>query len=306
MMNLRRRTGIGLCAVAVSALVLGGCANSEQSATRSTTSKSAKSSASASASAMAMSSESKSSNTNTPVTFSDAYIRAVPDGADMTAIFGTLKNTTDKEITITGFSSNADAGSFELHEVVDGQMQQKEGGFVIPANGTLKLEPGHEHFMLMGLKKPIKAGEKFSVKAELSDGTSIDLGEIAGREVAAGAENYGGAGGEGNAHGAAGNTEHNHSGSGDSNGGTKTDTQSQGNGAMGAMKTPDSSNGNGGSGDSNGAGAGANGGSGDGGNGGNGGDGGKHGGKHHDHGDHKHGEGAGAGNGGEKSVGIRG
>lgn len=225
---------------------------------------------------MAMSSESKSSNTNTPVTFSDAYIRAVPDGADMTAIFGTLKNTTDKEITITGFSSNADAGSFELHEVVDGQMRQKEGGFVIPANGTLKLEPGHEHFMLMGLKTPIKAGEKFSVKAELSDGTSIDLGEIAGREVAAGAENYGGAGGEGNAHGAAGNTEHNHSDSGDSNG-------------AGA-----------------GAGAGANGGSGNG-NGGNGGDNaGKHGGKHHDHGAHKNGEGDGAGNGGDKSVGIRG
>ena len=193
-MNLRRRIGTGICILAVSALALSGCANSERAATKSTRSAKASASASASAAAAAASTSETSSNSDTPIAFTSAYVRAADEGSDMTAIFGTLKNTTDKDITITGFSSSADAESFELHEVVDGQMRPKEGGFVIPANGTLKLEPGHEHFMLMGLKSPVKAGEKVSVKAELSDGTTIDLGEIPGRQVAAGAEDYSGSG----------------------------------------------------------------------------------------------------------------
>ena len=191
-MNLRRRIGTGICILAVSALALSGCANSERAATKSTRSAKASASASASAAAAAASTSGTSSNSDTPIAFTSAYVRAADEGSDTTAIFGTLKNTTDKDITITGFSSSADAESFELHEVVDGQMRQKEGGFVIPANGTLKLEPGHEHFMLVGLKSPVKAGEKVSVKAELSDGTTIDLGEIPGRQVAAGAEDYSG------------------------------------------------------------------------------------------------------------------
>ena len=191
-MNLRRRIGTGICILAVSALALSGCANSERAATKTTRSAKASASASASAAAAAASTSETSSNSDTPIAFTSAYVRAADEGSDMTAIFGTLKNTTDKDITITGFSSSADADSFELHEVVDGQMRQKEGGFVIPANGTLKLEPGHEHFMLVGLKSPVKAGEKVSVKAELSDGTTIDLGEIPGRQVAAGAEDYSG------------------------------------------------------------------------------------------------------------------
>ena len=191
-MNLRRRIGTGICILAVSALALSGCANSERAATKTTRSAKASASASASAAAAAASTSETSSNSDTPIAFTSAYVRAADEGSDTTAIFGTLKNTTDKDITITGFSSSADAESFELHEVVDGQMRPKEGGFVIPANGTLKLEPGHEHFMLVGLKSPVKAGEKVSVKAELSDGTTIDLGEIPGRQVAAGAEDYSG------------------------------------------------------------------------------------------------------------------
>ena len=208
-MNLRRRIGTGICILAVSALALSGCVNSERVATKSTRSAKASASASASAAAAAASTNKTSSNSDTPVAFTSAYVRAADEGSDTTAIFGTLKNTTDKDITITGFSSSADAEGFELHEVVDGQMRQKEGGFVIPANGTLKLEPGHEHFMLTGLKSPVKAGEKVSVKAELSDGTTIDLGEIPGRQVAAGAENYSGdsSNGQGQGSGIAGDTK---------------------------------------------------------------------------------------------------
>ena len=313
-MNLRRRIGTGICILAVSALALSGCANSERAATKTTRSAKASASASASAAAAAASTSGTSSNSDTPIAFTSAYVRAADEGSDTTAIFGTLKNTTDKDITITGFSSSADADSFELHEVVDGQMRQKEGGFVIPANGTLKLEPGHEHFMLVGLKSPVKAGEKVSVKAELSDGTTIDLGEIPGRQVAAGAEDY--SGDSSNSHGQgsgiagdakSGDTKNDASGS--TKGGIKVP------GKDGDAKSGDTKSGDAKSGDSKaGAAAGAAGAAGAGqgdakaGDAAKGGDakgGSKHGGKHGEQGAGGAGAGAGAA-GAEQSAGIRG
>lgn len=317
-MNLRRRIGTGICILAVSALALSGCANSERAATKTTRSAKASASASASAAAAAASTSETSSNSDTPIAFTSAYVRAADEGSDKTAIFGTLKNTTDKDITITGFSSSADADSFELHEVVDGQMRQKEGGFVIPANGTLKLEPGHEHFMLVGLKSPVKAGEKVSVKAELSDGTTIDLGEIPGRQVAAGAEDY--SGDSNNSHGQgsgiagdakSGDTKNDASGS--TKGGIKVP------GKDGDAKSGDTKSGDAKSGDSKAgaaagaAGAGAAGAgqgdakAGDAAKGGDAKGGSKHGGKHGEQGAGGAGAGAGAGAAGaEQSAGIRG
>ena len=326
-MNLRRRIGTGICILAVSALALSGCVNSERVATKSTRSAKASASASASAAAAAASTNKTSSNSDTPIAFTSAYVRAADEGSDKTAIFGTLKNTTDKDITITGFSSSADAEGFELHEVVDGQMRQKEGGFVIPANGTLKLEPGHEHFMLTGLKSPVKAGEKVSVKAELSDGTTIDLGEIPGRQVAAGAENYSGdsSNGQGQGSGIAGDTKSDdtkNNASGSTKGGIKVP------GKDGAAKSGDTKSGDAKSGDSKaGAAAGAAGAagagqgdakagnakggdaakSGDAAKGGDAKGGSKHGGKHGEQGAGGAGTGAGAGAAGaEQSAGIRG
>jgi hypothetical protein len=309
-MNLRRRIGTGICILAVSALALSGCANSERAATKTTRSAKASASASASAAAAAASTSETSSNSDTPIAFTSAYVRAADEGSDKTAIFGTLKNTTDKDITITGFSSSADADSFELHEVVDGQMRQKEGGFVIPANGTLKLEPGHEHFMLVGLKSPVKAGEKVSVKAELSDGTTIDLGEIPGRQVAAGAEDY--SGDSNNSHG---------QGSGIAGDAKSGDTKNDASGSTkGGIKVP-GKDGDAKSGDSKAgaaagaAGAGAAGAAGAGAAGAGQGDakagdakgGSKHGGKHGEQGAGNAGAGAGAGAAGaEQSAGIRG
>ena len=297
-MNLRRRIGTGICILAVSALALSGCANSERAATKTTRSAKASASASASAAAAAASTSETSSNSDTPIAFTSAYVRAADEGSDMTAIFGTLKNTTDKDITITGFSSSADAESFELHEVVDGQMRPKEGGFVIPANGTLKLEPGHEHFMLVGLKSPVKAGEKVSVKAELSDGTTIDLGEIPGRQVAAGAEDYSGSG----------DSAHNNHGQGSgiaggtASGDTKNDASGSTKGGIkvpgkeGDAKSGDTKSGDAKSGDSKGGDA-AKGGDAKGDS--------KHGGKHGEQGAGGAGAGAGAA-GAEHSAGIRG
>ncbi len=92
----------------------------------------------------------------------------------MTAMFGSLRNATGADITVTGGSS-AVAGTVELHETVKNdsgamQMQPKPGGFVVPAGGTLVLQPGGDHMMLLGVKESLKSGTTTTVTLTTSAG----------------------------------------------------------------------------------------------------------------------------------------
>ena len=59
------------------------------------------------------------------------------------------------------------AAEVQLHTMtMDGgvmRMRQVQGGIAIPAKGTLELKPGSYHVMFMGLKLPLKQGERFPV-----------------------------------------------------------------------------------------------------------------------------------------------
>ena len=110
----------------------------------------------------------------------------------MTAMFGTLKNSGAKEITVVSASSPA-AGQVELHEVV-GQpgsttMRPKEDGFVIPAGGSHVLAPGGDHIMLMDLKGPLQAGADVEVTLSFNDGSSLPFTAQV-RDFQGAAENY--------------------------------------------------------------------------------------------------------------------
>ncbi len=110
----------------------------------------------------------------------------------MTGSFGTLVNSTDSEITVTGASSPV-AGMVELHEVVmaDGEMvmQAKPGGFVVPAGGSLTLEPGGLHVMLMGLKETLAPGVEVPITLTLSNGETLTYTTVA-KDFAGGNESY--------------------------------------------------------------------------------------------------------------------
>jgi len=92
----------------------------------------------------------------------------------MTAMFGTLRNTTDGEITVTGGSSPA-AGRVELHEVVmtesgTMQMQPKPGGFVVAAGADHTLQPGGDHVMLLELTGSLVNGSETTVTLQTTAG----------------------------------------------------------------------------------------------------------------------------------------
>lgn len=112
------------------------------------------------------------------ISLNGAYIKATGEKSDQTAIFGTLVNNTGKPVIITGFKANVDAAKYEIHHVVDGKMQPKKDSITIPAGGTYALKPGGDHFMVVGLKKQMKAGDKINITVNVKGGKTIELKDI--------------------------------------------------------------------------------------------------------------------------------
>lgn len=126
-----------------------------------------------------------------PLTIDDTWVKAADSG--MTSAFGVISNPTNKPITIVGARSPRFAGAVQLHDVLmqDGTMQMKEmdGGFVIPAGGSLELKPGAEHLMLMKMRQPIKAGEMVPFMLITSDGGQLRFNAM-GKVFAGANEEY--------------------------------------------------------------------------------------------------------------------
>lgn len=121
----------------------------------------------------------------------DAWAKATEEARS--AVFGTIHNEGGDEVTITSATSDV-SPKVELHETVVGEdgemkMQQKEGGFVVPAGGHLELQPGADHLMLMELSDPIVAGDEVTMTLELSDGTTVEFTAVA-KDYSGANENY--------------------------------------------------------------------------------------------------------------------
>lgn len=111
------------------------------------------------------------------VAITDAWVKATDE--DMSAAFGTLTNDGDDDITVVSATTDA-AGMVELHETVENEagemiMREIEGGFSIPAGGSLLLEPGADHIMLMGLTGALSAGDEVTVTLTFSDDSTYEF-----------------------------------------------------------------------------------------------------------------------------------
>jgi len=129
------------------------------------------------------------------ITVSKPWIKAVDDVAatnGMTSAFAVVENSSDRDIRIVSASSDA-ASTVELHEVVESggttSMREIDGGIVVPARGSVTLDPGGEHFMLMGVKKPIRSGDTVTITARFDDG-STDAVKALARDFNGNQENY--------------------------------------------------------------------------------------------------------------------
>lgn len=95
--------------------------------------------------------------------------------SDVAAAYVTIDNKGSAD-RLTGVRSAI--GDATLHEtsMEGGVMRMRPidaaDGLVIPSNGKLVLAPGGAHVMLMGLKQPLKAGDRFDITLEFAKSKS--------------------------------------------------------------------------------------------------------------------------------------
>lgn len=105
----------------------------------------------------------------------DVWARSGQPG-QVSAAFMEIKNkgAADKII-----SANCDcAKATELHDMkmADGKMIMAQvPAMEIPANGELKLKPGSYHIMLIGLNRPLVAGETLPIKVKFEKAGEVTL-----------------------------------------------------------------------------------------------------------------------------------
>lgn len=82
------------------------------------------------------------------------------------AVYLSVRNSGDRPDRLIGVRSSRCA-AVEIHEsrVRDGRMSMVpvEGGIAVEPGTTVALEPGGFHVMLIGLEKPLSAGEHFEI-----------------------------------------------------------------------------------------------------------------------------------------------
>lgn len=86
---------------------------------------------------------------------SEAYVREMPPGAEVTAIFGTLYNDKETSIKLTEAKlAGAAKVEFHQHTLIDGvvKMQKLNDGIVIAGKQSLVLKPGSYHMMVFGVQ----------------------------------------------------------------------------------------------------------------------------------------------------------
>lgn len=103
------------------------------------------------------------------VEITDAWARATPPGQEVGAAYMNLKS--DRAASLVGISCSA-AESVETHEMSmkNGVMKMRMLEVMpLPAGKTVKLEPAGFHLMLIGLKKPLVAGETIEIELAVKD-----------------------------------------------------------------------------------------------------------------------------------------
>ena len=109
------------------------------------------------------------------------FVRGLPPGQKVTAAFAQITNTGDETLVLKSLHSTvAETVEVHSHSMKDGTMQMRKlNHFEIAAHGTAIFEPGGNHIMLLGLKKPLIENDIVSIDMCFEQVcTSIDLSVI--------------------------------------------------------------------------------------------------------------------------------
>ena len=115
-----------------------------------------------------------------PLKLTAAWTRATPKGAMVGGGYFTVTNTGDVSDRLVSGVSDA-SNKFEIHEMSmdKGVMKMREitSGVEIKPGQTVRFEPSGYHIMFVGLKQPLKEGEriKATLQFEKAGGASLEF-----------------------------------------------------------------------------------------------------------------------------------
>lgn len=113
-----------------------------------------------------------------PLVVRDARVIAVPPTATETSAGMTLRNLSRAPIVFTAIRSDvaARAELMTMRRDAQGRMGMVPvKSLTVPAGGELLLKPGGDHLMLMGLKRPLKVGERLRLTLVTADGRTLSV-----------------------------------------------------------------------------------------------------------------------------------
>ena len=114
---------------------------------------------------------------NKTVHVKSAWVRAAPPGAMTLAGYMSLRN--DGKTPQRFVSAQSDAfGMVQLHRtlLVNGLSTMRPAGVqIIPAGGTLRIQPGGLHLMLMQPRRALKIGDAVRFRLHFADGSAMDV-----------------------------------------------------------------------------------------------------------------------------------
>ncbi len=114
------------------------------------------------------------------------WARATVEGMRISGAFLKLFNSGSYDVRLVGATSEV-ANAVEIHVMTkDGEgvmrMRPVEGGILVPANSEVEFTPGATHLMLIGLHRPLVAGEKLPLSLYFEGDETVQV-EIEVREI---------------------------------------------------------------------------------------------------------------------------
>ncbi|MEO1041967.1 MAG: copper chaperone PCu(A)C [Pseudomonadota bacterium] len=112
------------------------------------------------------------------LTIKDGYIRLPSPNAPMAAAYFVVRGPEADRLVAAEVEG---IGTTELHtveETADGVMKMRPvASYDLPAGGSLRLEPGGNHLMLMAISQPLEAGQmrKATLRFESGAEAVVDL-----------------------------------------------------------------------------------------------------------------------------------
>lgn len=120
--------------------------------------------------------ESSAPATDAAVTVTDAYIPQ--PASDTSAMFGTITNSGTEAVTLTTGSVEG-VGMVQVHEFVTEDnkqiMQEMPNGLEIPAGGSVTLQPGGYHVMMMDVTADWQVGDEVPVTLEFTNNETVEV-----------------------------------------------------------------------------------------------------------------------------------